>query len=398
MPAKSPTIPRLFLTALRLGLTSFGGPVAHLGYFHEEFVTRRKWLDDLGLADLVALCQSLPGPASSQVMFGVGLALRGFWGGLACWLGFTLPSAALMIAAGYGAHALGDIAGAGWLAGLKIAAVAVVANAVWGMGAQLCPDRSRVTMALLAAFAMLWNPAGPMPPLVILAGGIFGWARYRRIRVPTTPAPLPFKLSHARGAATLLLFFLLLFLLPAAASWSHLRGLEYFNSFYRVGALVFGGGHVVLPLLQSQVAHRGWVNDSDFIAGYGLAQAMPGPLFSFAAFLGAASKQAPDGWQGGLICLLGIYLSPILLMAGAIPFWETLRRTRSAQAALRGANAAVTGILLAALYDPLWVTAIHSARDLAVALIAFMLLAIWRCPSWLIVLLAAGAGQVWLRG
>jgi chromate transporter len=251
-------------------------------------------------------------------------------------------------------------------------------------------------MALFAAVAMLLLPAGATPPLIIVAGGLLGWARYRHIRIPTTPAPLPFKLTHTRGAALLFLFFVLLAVLPAAASWTHLRGLEYFGGFYRVGALVFGGGHVVLPLLQSQVVRPGWVDDGTFVAGYGLAQALPGPLFSFAAYLGAAAKQAPNGWLGALICLLGIYLSPLLLLAGAIPFWETLRRTRSAQAALRGANAAVTGILLAALYDPLWQTSIHSARDLALALAAFALLFVWKFPPWLVVLLAALAGQHWL--
>ena len=391
-----PTILRLFLSSLRLGLTSFGGPVAHLGFFREEYVTRRRWLDDAAYADLVSLCQSLPGPASSQVIFSIGLASKGLAGGLACWLGFTLPSALIMAACGYGAAGMGAIPHAGWLAGLKIAAVAVVAQAVWGMGTQLCPDRSRLTMALFAAVALLLAPAGATPLLVIVAGGLLGWARYRRIKVPTIPAPLPFKLSHTRGAAVLLLFFLLLAVLPVAASSTHMRGLEYFGAFYRVGALVFGGGHVVLPLLQSQVVRPGWVDNGTFVAGYGLAQALPGPLFSFAAYLGAAAKQAPNGWLGALICLLGIYLSPLLLLAGAIPFWETLRRTRSAQAALRGANAAVTGILIAALYDPLWQTAIHSARDLALALVAFALLFVWKFPPWLIVLLAALAGQMWL--
>lgn len=394
-PSHPPTILRLFLSALRLGLTSFGGPVAHLGYFRQEYVARRRWLDDPAYADLVSLCQSLPGPASSQVIFGIGLATRGIPGGLACWLGFTLPSALIMTACGYGAARMGAALHAGWLAGLKIAAVAVVAQAVWGMGTQLCPDRSRLTMALFAAVAMLLAPAGTTPLLVIVAGGLIGWARYRRIRVPTTPAPLPFSPSLAGGAAALLLFFLLLAALPLAANWSHIRGLEYFSGFYRVGALVFGGGHVVLPLLQSQVVSRGWVDDGTFVAGYGLAQALPGPLFSFAAYLGAAAREQPNGWQGALVCLLGIYLSPLLLMAGAIPFWETLRRTRSAQAALRGANAAVTGILLAALFDPLWLTAIHSARDLALALAAFALLSVWRFPPWLIVLLAL-AGETWL--
>jgi chromate transporter len=396
-PSQRPTALRLFLSALRLGLTSFGGPVAHLGFFREEYVARRRWLDDPGFADLVALCQSLPGPASSQVIFGIGLACRGLPGGLACWSGFTLPSAIIMAACGYWAASMGGLAHAGWLAGLKIAAVAVVAQAVWAMGTQLCPDRSRLTMALFAAVAMLVWPSGATPLAVIVAGGMLGWARYRRIRIPTTPAPLPFALSHARGAAAVLLFFVLLALLPAAASWTHWQGLEYFSGFYRTGALVFGGGHVVLPLLQNQVVRRGWVDDNTFVAGYGLVQAMPGPLFSIAAYLGAAAKQPPNGWLGALICLLGIYLSPLLLLAGAIPLWETLRRTRSAQAVLRGANAAVTGILLAALYDPLWLTAIHAGRDLALALGAFALLLVWRFPAWLIVLLAALAGQLWLR-
>ena len=397
-PPQPPTISRLLFSALRLGLTSFGGPVAHLGYFREEYVGRRRWLDDPAYADLVALCQSLPGPASSQVIFGIGLATRGLAGGLVCWLGFTLPSALIMMACGYTASSMGALPHAGWLAGLKIAAVAVVTQTVWSMGTQLCTDRTRVTMAILAAVAMLLIPWGATPLLVIMAGLLLGWARYRRIRVPTNPAPLPFTVSHARGAVALLLFVLLLFFLPLAASSTHLRGLEYFSAFYRAGALVFGGGHVVLPLLQSQVVRPGWVDNGTFVAGYGVAQALPGPLFSFAAYLGAAAKLAPNGWLGALICLLGIYLSPLLVMAGAIPFWETMRRTRSAQAALRGANAAVTGILLAALFDPLWLTAIHTARDLALTLVAFTLLFVWRFPAWLIVLLAALAGQMWLRG
>jgi len=393
-----PTVLRLFLSALRLGLTSFGGPVAHLGFFREEYVARRRWLDDPAYADLVALCQSLPGPASSQVIFGIGLACRGLAGGLACWTGFTLPSAIIMTACGYGAHNLVGIQHAGWMDGLKIAAVAVVAQAVWSMGSQLCPDRSRLTMALFAAVAILLMSTTVTPLLVILAGGLLGWARYRRIRIPTTPAPLPFALSPVRGAAAILLFFLLLGILPLAASWTHWRGLGYFSGFYRAGALVFGGGHVVLPLLQSQVVHRGWIDNDTFVAGYGVVQAMPGPLFSFAAYLGAAATQPPNGWLGALICLTGIYLSPLLLLAGAIPLWETLRRTRSAQAALRGANAAVTGILLAAVYDPLWITSIHTPRDLALAISAFALLLVWRFPAWLIVVLSALAGQLWLHG
>jgi chromate transporter len=393
-----PTISRLFFSALRLGLTSFGGPVAHFGYFREEYVTRRKWLDDTAYADLVSLCQSLPGPSSSQAIFGIGLACGGLAGGIACWLAFTLPSAIIMAACGYGASLLKAAPGSGWLAGLKLAAVAVVANAVWGMGSNLCPDRSRLTIALLAAIVVLLVPAGITPLLVIFGGGLLGWIRYRRIKVPTMPSPLPVRLSHARGAAILLLFLLLLFVLPSVAARLHSQGLQYFNAFYRVGALVFGGGHVVLPLLQSQVVHRGWIDDTTLVAGYGITQALPGPLFSFAAFIGAAAGKPPNGWLGALICLTGIYLSPLLLMAGAIPFWETLRRTRSAQAALRGMNAAVTGLLLAALFDPLWLTAVHNARDLAVAIGAFALVSVWKFPSWLIVILAALAGQFWLTG
>lgn len=372
--------------------------MAHLGFFREEYVARRKWLDDPAYADLVSLCQSLPGPASSQVIFGVGLSTGGLLGGLACWAGFTLPSAIIMAACGCSAAALGAMAHAGWLAGLKIAAVAVVAQAVWGMGTQLCPDRSRMTMALFAAVAMLVFPSAAMPLLVIVVGGLLGWVRYRRIRTPSTPAPLPFALSHVKGAAALFIFLLLLLILPIAASWSHLKGLQYFSAFYRTGALVFGGGHVVLPLLQSQVVSRGWLDDNTFVAGYGLAQALPGPLFAFAAYLGAAAKTPPNGWEGALICLAGIYLSPLLLMTGAIPLWETLRRTRSAQAALRGANASVTGILLAALYNPLWLTAIHTGQELAIGIAAFTLLLVWRFPAWLVVILTAAAGQIWLKG
>jgi chromate transporter len=396
LPTHPPTVSRLFLSALRLGLTSFGGPVAHLGFFREEYVARRRWLNDPAFADLVSLCQSLPGPTSSQVIFGIGLACKGMSGGLACSLGFTLPSAVIMTLCGYWAARLAAAFQPGWLAGLKIAAVAVVAQAVWGMGTQLCPDRSRLSMALFAAVAMLLLHSGAAPLFIILAGGLLGWVRYRRIRVPTTPAPLPFAPHHVRGAAALLLFFLLLALLPALAGWTHLRGLEYFAGFYRTGALVFGGGHVVLPLLQSQAVRRGWIDDGTFVAGYGIVQAMPGPLFSIAAYVGAAAKAPPNGWLGALICLAGIYLSPLLLLAGTIPLWETLRRTRSAQAALRGANAAVTGILLAALFDPLWLTAIHSPRDLALAIAAFCLLLVWRFPAWLVVVLAALTGQMWL--
>jgi len=355
-------------------------------------VGRRRWLNDPAYADLVSLCQSLPGPASSQVIFGIGLATRGLPGGLACWLGFTLPSALIMMACGYSAAAMGAIPHAGWLAGLKIAAVAVVAQAVWGMGTQLCPDRSRLTMALFAAVAMLLAPAGTTPLLVIVAGGLLGWARYRRIRVPTTPAPLPFTLSHARGAATLLLFFLLLALLPVLASWTHLRGLEYFNGFFRVGALVFGGGHVVLPLLRQAVVAPGWVDDNAFLAGYGAAQALPGPLFTFSAYLGAVAHLPPGGILGAIIALLGIFVPGILILLGMLPFWEALRRRPWAQALMRGVNAAVVGVLGAALYSLVWVSAVQSSADFAIAAVGFVLLMAWRTPPLVVVVFTAAAG------
>jgi chromate transporter len=377
---------------LRLGLTSFGGPVAHLGYFRDEFVVRRRWLSDAAYADLVALCQFLPGPASSQVGFSIGLTRGGLRGGLGAWLGFTLPSALLMIAFAHGVTRFGGILESGWLHGLKIAAVAVVAQAVWGMAASLCPDRGRATLALVAAAAVLARPTALVQVLVILAGGVAGYLFHRDKGLPLAEG-LP---SGSRGRALvhLFLFFALLAGLPviAAVDRSHLAAVV--DGFYRAGALVFGGGHVVLPLLQAATVPQGWLSNDAFLAGYGAAQAVPGPLFTFAAYLGAVMEPGPNGWIGGLIALVAIFLPSLLLVLGVLPFWEAIRVRPAAQSALKGTNAAVVGILLAALYNPVWLSGIHRTSDLVIGLGAFGLLQFWRAPSWLVVALCAGAGAL----
>ena len=373
----------------RLGCTSFGGPIAHLGYFRDEFVVRRRWLDEQAYADLVALCQFLPGPASSQVGIALGTLRAGLIGGLAAWLGFTLPSALLMIAAAYGVRFLeGD---ADWLHGLKVVAVAVVAQAVWGMARTLCPDRQRASMALIAAIALLAFPGAIIQVAVIVAGGIIGW---RFLHDAPLPPARAFAVPFSRGFAVMcwVLFFGLLMALPLMRQAMPGDGLALFDSFYRAGALVFGGGHVVLPLLHAEVVPPGRVSDAQFIAGYGMAQAVPGPLFTFAAYLGAAQAPAPDGWQGGLLALLAIFLPAWLLVIGALPFWDRLRARAGAQAALRGMNAAVVGILLAALYTPVATTAIVRPLDFALALGCFGMLVLWRWPPWVVVVVAGVAG------
>jgi chromate transporter len=379
--------------ATRLGLTSFGGPVAHLGYFREEYVARRRWLDDEAYADLVALCQFLPGPASSQVGIAIGILRAGLRGGLAAWLGFTLPSAIALIAFAYGLRQLGDVDDAGWLHGLKVAAVAVVAFAVWGMARTLAADRPRATIAVAAAVAVLaWRSAGAQV-LVIVVAGIIGW----RLLAAASPPPLPrfpVPISPRSGALSLSIFVALLFILPLAGALSGGHTLAMVNTFYRVGSLVFGGGHVVLPLLEVEVVPPGWVTPSDFIAGYGAAQAVPGPLFTFAAYLGAVQGPEPNGAGGGTLALVAVFLPSFLLVIGALPFWGALRGRADAQAALRGINAAVVGLLLAALYDPVWTSAIESRADFGLALFAFLLLAFWKTPPWLVVVLAAAGGQM----
>ncbi len=383
------TVAEVFTAFLRLGLTSFGGPVAHLGYFRAEIVGRRRWLDEAVYADIVALCQFLPGPASSQVGVSLGILRAGVPGGLAAWLGFTLPSAIALILFAYGVGIAGDVSHAPWLHGLKIVAVAVVAQAVWGMARNLCPDRPRVTLALCAAILALAVPTSLGQVAVIAAGGLIGWRLFRE-PARTGDVTLGITLSRTGAIASLCAFAVLLIGLPLLAAGAGSHALDLFSRFYRSGSLVFGGGHVVLPLLQDAVVPPGWIGADRFLAGYGAAQAVPGPLFTFAAYLGAAMTPRPNGWAGGLLCLAGIYLPSFLLLLGVLPFWDGLRRRTDVQAALRGVNATVVGLLLAALYNPVWTSGIQSPRDFALGLAAFLLLVFWKVPPWLVVLLGAG--------
>src|SRR5713101_7647917 len=383
----------VFRIFLRLGLTSFGGPVAHLGYYRAEFVERRKWLDEHSYADIVALCQFLPGPASSQVGMSIGILRAGLPGALAAWLGFTMPSAVAMILFGYGVTRFGDLSHAAWLHGLKIVAVAVVAQAVWGMARSLCPDKERASVAVGAAILALAVPSAAGQVGAIAAGGLVGWGLLAN-RAPVQPgAPLAVHLPRAWSIAAAILFFGLLIGLPLLAVALPAQPLRLFDSFYRSGALVFGGGHVVLPLLQAEVVPPGWVSNDAFLAGYGAAQAVPGPLFTFAAYLGTVMGPAPNGWVGGLLCLVAIFLPSFLLLIGALPFWDALRRRPAVQSALLGVNAAVVGLLLAALYRPVWTSAIFGPADFALGIVAFLLLALWAVPPWLVVIFGALAAS-----
>ncbi len=381
----------VFLVFLRLGLTSFGGPIAHLGYFHDEFVARRRWLGEKTYADLVALCQFLPGPASSQVGIAIGLSRAGYAGSIAAWVGFTLPSAIALVLFAYGVGALGDALGSGWLHGLKVAAVAVVAQAVLAMMRSLAPDRERGTLAVVATVLVLAVPSAWAQVGVILLGGVTGLALLRST-APTDHVALPHPVSRTVGTLALILFFTLLVGLPLLVAAVPNQGLTLFEVFYRTGSLVFGGGHVVLPLLQASVVPPGWVTNDTFLAGYGAAQAVPGPLFTFAAYLGAVMGQAPNGWVGATLCLVAVFLPSFLLVIGALPFWDELRRRPWAQSALAGVNAAVVGLLLAALYHPVWTAGITSAADFALACTAFLLLFMWKTPPWLVVVFCALGG------
>jgi chromate transporter len=377
---------------LKLGLTSFGGPIAHLGYFRDELVARRKWIDEAGYADLVALCQFLPGPASSQVGFALGLLRgRGLLGGLAAWCGFTLPSAVLLCLFALGAAALEGPVAAGVLHGLKLVAVAVVAQAVWGMAKTLTPDRERAAIAL-AAVAVTVFAAGSLGQIGAIALGAVAGLRLCRDGGPAPAGRLNVPVSRQGGAVALALFAALFLAVPALAVATGSQGLALFDAFYRSGALVFGGGHVVLPLLQAEVVAPGWVTNEAFLEGYGLAQAVPGPLFTFAAWLGAVMGPAPNGVAGAAIALAAIFLPGLLLLYGALPYWDALRRRSSAQSAMRGANAAVVGILGAALYSPVWTSAVLAPRDFALALAGFLALTVWKAPPWTVVLGLAVAG------
>ncbi len=386
------TWPEVLAIFLRLGLTSFGGPVAHLGYFREEFVNRRKWLSDRAYADLVALCQFLPGPASSQVGLAIGLSRAGYPGALAAWTGFTLPSDFALVLFAYGVTALGDVSHAGWLHGLKVAAVAVVAQAVLGMMRTLAPDRLRATLAVVATGIVFALPTALGQIGAIVVGAVAGIAFTSEGDTAGDPTALPLTVSRPVGLAMLTIFFVLLIGLPLLASVTPVQTVKLFDAFYRAGSLVFGGGHVVLPLLQASVVPPGWVSNDAFLAGYGAAQAVPGPLFTFSAYLGAVMGPQPNGWVGAVIALLAIFLPSFLLVIGALPFWEAVRHRRMARAAMRGVNAAVVGLLLAALYTPVWTSAIGNAADFALAAAAFLLLFMWQMPPWLVVVLCGAAG------
>jgi chromate transporter len=379
---------------LRLGLTSFGGPVAHLGYFRAEFVERRRWLDEAAYADIVALCQTLPGPASSQTGTTIGIFRAGLPGALCAWLGFTAPSAVAMVLFGYGVAAAGNLADSAWLHGLKIVAVAVVAQAVWGMARNLCPDRERATIAVAAAMVALAIPSAPGQIGAIAAGALIGRTLLRGEAPSPDQHPLAVHLPRSWSVIALAVFLALLLGLPLLAGAVPSHTLALVASFYRSGALVFGGGHVVLPLLQAAVVPAGWVTNDAFLAGYGAAQAVPGPLFTFAAYLGTVMGPAPNGWLGGLICVMAIFLPSFLLLIGALPFWDTSRRRPGVQSALRGVNAAVVGLLLAALYKPMWTSAIFGPADFAIGILAFALLTFWAAPPWLVVIFGALAASV----
>jgi chromate transporter len=379
----------VFLTFLKLGLTSFGGPIAHIGYFREEIVTRRGWVDDAGYTDLVALCQFLPGPASSKVGFALGLMRAGYWGGLAAWTGFTLPSAMLMTAFAYGTGSLNGPTGNGLLHGLKLVAVAIVAQAVWGMARTLCPDRERASIAGVAAIIILFSTSALAQISVILIGGLAGlWLC--RVGPAASSGSLQMPVSRRVAIIALLAYFITLAALPVLGIFSPTA--QLFDAFYRAGALVFGGGHVILPLLKNAFVGPGWVSQDMFLAGYGAAQAMPGPLFTFAAYLGAVAAPAPNGVTGAFLGIIAIFLPSMLVLLGALPFWDRFRRRTNALASLRGVNAAVVGLLGAALYNPLWTGSIKSPGDVAIALACFILLICWRVPPLLVVILGAAAG------
>ncbi|WP_027966251.1 chromate efflux transporter [Halomonas halocynthiae] len=381
----------VFWAFLLLGLTSFGGPVAHLGYFRTEFVERRRWLSEQDYADLVALCQFLPGPASSQVGFALGLMRAGYLGAIAAWVAFTLPSASVLVLFALGSSMFDGPLGQGLIHGLKVTAVAIVAHAVWGMARNLCPDARRAGIALAAVFAVVFI-SGPLGQVVAISiGAIAGMLLCRAgsgVEVRDVPVPVSARVGNLMG----LLFIFLLFGLPFLAWVSPTDVVVVLDAFYRAGALVFGGGHVVLPLLESEVVASGWVSAEEFLTGYGATQAVPGPLFTFAAYLGWVIAPLGDNLLGAVLALATIFIPGMLLLVAVLPHWGQLRRWRNTQALMRGANAAVVGILGAALYQPVWTSAIHGSYDFALALAGFVLLSIWKVPAWVVVGILAGAG------
>jgi chromate transporter len=376
---------------LKLGVSCFGGPIAHIAYFREEFVVRRKWIGEDAYADLVGLCQFLPGPASSQVGFSIGLLRAGYGGALAAWAGFTVPSALALVLFAYGAGALGGPAGLGLLHGLKLVAVAIVAQAVWGMARTLCPDRERASIAVVAALIILFSSAPAAQLGAIALGGIAGlW--FCRNGPPTPSGHIDMPVSRKAGIMALTPFFALLAGLPLLRAATGSAPIALLESFYRSGALVFGGGHVVLPLLREAFVTPGWVSDDAFLAGYGAAQAVPGPLFTFSAYLGAVVNTTPHGIGGAVLGLIGIFLPGVLILLGTLPFWDAFRKRAGAQAMMRGVNAAVVGLLGAALYNPIWTSAVNAPGDFGIALVGFVLLAVWRVPPLLVVGISALGG------
>jgi chromate transporter len=385
----------VLLAFAKLGVSCFGGPIAHIGYFRQEFVVRRRWLDEQAYADLVALCQFLPGPASSQVGFSLGLMRSGYLGGLAAWVGFTLPSAIALVLFAYGANALKGAIGSGLLHGLKLVAVAIVAQAVWGMARTLCPDRERASIGVIAALIILFSSSSVAQIGAIALGGVLGlWLCRAAPPTPSNQGHMPVPVSRRAGLLALAAFFLLLVGLPLLKGLTHLQGVALFEAFYRSGALVFGGGHVVLPLLREATVSTGWVSDGAFLAGYGAAQAVPGPLFTFSAYLGAIMGPSPNGVAGAAIGLVAIFVPGILALIATLPFWETFRRRTWAQSVMRGVNAAVVGLLGAALYNPVWTSSVNTPEDFGLALVAFVLLTVWEAPPLLVVAASAIGGIV----
>lgn len=384
----------IFWIFLKLGLTSFGGPIAHLGYFRDEFVVRRRWLNDASYGDLVALCQFMPGPASSQVGFSLGvLRGNGLLGGLAAWLGFTMPSAIVLCAFALGATAFTGPLAEGFLHGLKLVAVAVVAQAIWGMAGNLTPDRQRAAIALGAVLIVIFF-GGSIGQMAAIALGALAGVWLCRGQYVAAHGELVFPVTRRAGIAAVVLFVTLLIALPVFVTLTGNEQLALFDSFYRSGALVFGGGHVVLPLLEAEMVTPGHITKEAFLAGYGMAQAVPGPLFTFAAYLGAAANLSADTLGGAAVALVAVFLPGLLLAYGMLPFRDRFRLHPSAQFAMRGANAAVVGILGAALYDPVWTGAVLDARDFALALAGFLLLTTWKAPPWIVVVLLAAAGML----
>lgn len=385
----------VFTTFLKLGLTSFGGPIAHLGYFRDELVLRRRWIDEARYGEIVALCQFLPGPASSQVGFCLGLIRGGPLGALAAWTAFTLPSAILLVLFAYGAATAGGPVEAGILHGLKLVAVAVVAQAVYGMARSLTPDRQRAAITLAAVLIVTFMASAIGQVAAIALGAVAG---LKVCRQPGTGqvGHLAIPVSRRFGAACLAAFFALLFVMPLWSAVSGSANVVLFDAFYRSGALVFGGGHVVLPLLKAEIVDKGWLSSDVFLAGYGAAQAVPGPLFTFAAYLGAAIGQAVGNFSTAAVALIAIFLPGLLLVTGVLPFWESVRERQDAQAAMRGANAAVVGILGAALYNPVWTGAVSSPVDFAFVLAGFLGLTVWKLPPWIVVI-ALPVAVVWIN-